>query len=72
VSASVETETAHPDRATDPALERLSRALEAAALAGQWEVVRRLTDALERLQGAARGDAAVIDLSARRGKRGAP
>jgi len=51
-------------------LERLSSALEAAALAGQWDVVRRLTDALERLQGAARTDAAVIELDAHRGKRG--
>jgi hypothetical protein len=53
-------------------LERLSRALEAAALAGKWDVVRRLTDALERLQGAERGDAAVVGLDAFRGRKGRP
>ena len=58
------------ESATADTLGRLSRALEAAAVAGQWAVVRRLTDAMERLQGAARTDAEVLELDAFRGKRG--
>lgn len=59
---------AHSDSSRGPDsehLERLARALEAAALAGQWDIVRRLTDALEAMRTDTRPDAKVIDLSAR-------
>jgi hypothetical protein len=54
---------------TEP-LSALTSALAAAAAAGQWDVVRRLTDILEARQLSARADADVISLDARRGKRG--
>jgi hypothetical protein len=44
--------------------------VEAAALPGEWDVVRRLAATLEALKAPAGPDAAVIDLESRRGKGG--
>ena len=50
---------------TDGAVDRLSRALEAAALASQWATVSRLAALLKGMKDDAQG-ADVIDLDARR------
>jgi hypothetical protein len=69
-SEAIESASEQSEGVSSSTLERLGRALEAAALAGQWEVVRRLTDAMERLQGVARAEPRVVELDAFRGKRG--
>jgi integrase len=50
---------------SDP-LAALASALEAAALAGQWDVVRRLADILEARKAASRTDAQIIPLDTQR------
>jgi integrase len=70
LSMPVEASPAQGGCATDEPLERLSRALEAAALAGEWDIVRRLAATLEGLKAPATGKAVVVSLDSRRGKGG--
>jgi hypothetical protein len=71
LSAPVDTVVAQGGVPQSGTIDQITRALESAAQAGEWDVAKRLIAILETLKGGATQDAKVIDIASRRGKGGA-